>query len=56
MWRSIGKYKETDEENHVDCVEERFQLVRVKFDGDRKALEMGYCSINMLDESELELV
>ena len=55
----IGKNRETDEERDEDCVEERFQLARVKFDRDiergREALGMGNCSINISDGSELDL-
>ena len=40
----------------MDCVQEGFQLARVNFDrdseGDRKAIEMGYYSINILDGSK----
>ena len=47
--------KNTDE----DCVEEGFQLTRVKFDrdgeGEREALRMGYCSTYTWDGSELKL-
>ena len=55
----VKQNRETDEEDDEDCVEEGFHLTRVKFDrdseGDRKALEMGYWGINILDGSELEL-
>ena len=56
----IGQEKqETDEEYDEDCVKEGFQLARVKFDRDgetgREALGMRNCSINLLNESELEL-
>ena len=41
---------EIDEEHNEYCVEESFQLARVKFNRDgkegREALGMGYCSIN----------
>ena len=50
--------KETDEEHNEDCVEERIVL-KVKFDrdgeGDREALHIRNCSINISDGSELEL-
>ena len=55
----VKQNRETDEEDDEDCVEEGFHLSSVKFDrdseGDRKALEMGYWGINILDGSELEL-
>ena len=56
----IGQEKqETDEEYDEDCVKEGFQLARVKFDRDgergREALGMRNCSINLLNELELEL-
>ena len=48
-----------NEEHDEDCVEERFQLARVKFDIDgkwgREALGMRYCAINICDGSELKL-
>ena len=51
--------KETNEEYDEDCVEEGFELARLKFDrgcvGHRGALGMVNCSINIWDESELEL-
>ena len=51
--------KETNEEYDEDWVEEGFELVRLKFDrdgvGHREALDMVNCSINIWDESELEL-
>ena len=35
MWSNgVGQNRETDEEYDEDCVEERFHLVRVKFDRD----------------------
>ena len=41
------------------CVEQECQLARVKYDrggeGGREALGVGNCSINIWDESELEL-
>ena len=50
---------ETDEEHDEDCVEEGFQLARVKLDedgeGSKEALGMGNRSIKIWDESELEL-
>ena len=51
--------QETDEEHNEDCLKEGFPLVRVKFDrdgeGDREALGMTNCCMNILDGSELEL-
>ena len=51
--------KETNEEYDEDWVEEGFELARLKFDrdgvGHREALDMVNCSINIWDESELEL-
>ena len=52
VWSNeIGQNRETDEEHDGDCVEEGFQLARVKFDrggeGGREALRMGNCSINI---------
>ena len=56
---SIGQFSETDEEHDEDCVEEGFQLARVKLDRSgergRKVLGMGNGSINIWDGSELEL-
>ena len=46
----VEKNRETDEKHDKDCVDQRFQLARVKFDrhskGGRDALVMGYCSSN----------
>ena len=46
----VEKNKETDEEHDENCIDEGFQLARVKFDRDgkagRDALVMGYCSSN----------
>ena len=54
----VGQNRETDEEYDEDCVEEWFQLDRVKLDrdlkGGREALGVGYCSINIWDVSEQE--
>ena len=37
IWSNwVKQNKETDEEDDADCVEERFQLARVKFDRDRE--------------------
>ena len=52
MWSNgVGQNRETDEEYDEDCVEEWFQLDRVKLDrdlkGGREALGVGYCSINI---------
>ena len=46
----VEKNKETDEEHDENCIDEGFQLARVKSDrdgkGGRDALVMGYCSSN----------
>ena len=50
-WHCVEQNGETDEEHDDGCVEERFQLARVKSDRDggkdREDLGMGYCSINV---------
>ena len=50
---------ETDEDHDADCVEEEFQLPRVKCDrdgkGGREVLGMENSSVNIWDGSELEL-
>ena len=51
MWsHGLGKNGETDEK-HEDCVEQGFQLARVKLDGngegDRKAPGLGNSNINV---------
>ena len=57
----VGQNKETDEEHDENCVEEEFQLTRVKIDKDGKrgrvALGIGNQnhSVNIWDESKLEL-
>ena len=55
----VGQNRETYEEHDGDCVEEGFQLARVKFgrDGETgwRALDMENCSSNTWDASELEL-
>ena len=60
VWSNgVGPNKETDKKHDEDCVEERFQLGRVKYDrdgeGSREALVEGSCSIKIGDRSELEL-
>ena len=61
MWlNGVGQNSKTAEEHDEYCVEEGFQLTRVKYDkdgegGGRKALGMANCSINTWDGSELEL-
>ena len=54
-----GKNKETDQEHDEDCVEEEFQLDRVKFErdakGEREALGIGYCSSNTWNGLEIKL-
>ena len=46
----VGEKRETDKEHDEDCVEDGFQLIRVKFDrvgeGSREALGLQNCSIN----------
>ena len=55
----VGQIRETDKEHDENCVEERIQLDNKKFDsngeGVRQALSMGNCSINIWDQSVLEL-
>ena len=60
VWSNgVGQNRETDKEHDEDCVEEWFQLIRVKYDrhgqGGREALVLGNFSINSWDASELEL-
>ena len=60
MWSNgVGLNRETDEEHDGNCVEEGFRMARVKFgrdgEGNRKALDMGNCSVNIWDGSEFEL-
>ena len=52
IWlNGAGQNRETTEEHDHDCVEEEFQLTRVKIDKDgeerREALGMGNRSINI---------
>ena len=52
VWSNVvGQNRETDEEHDGDCIEERFQWARIKYDKDsevgRKALGVGNCSINI---------
>ena len=59
VWSNgVGQNRETDEEHDKYCVEEGFQLARVKFDrhgeGDSEALGMSNCGINIWDGSEQE--
>ena len=59
VWSNeVGKNRKTDEEHYDDCIKEGFQLIRKKFhkdgEGGRKAEEMGCCSINIWDGSELK--
>ena len=55
----VGQNRKTDEEHDEDCVEDVFQMARVKFgrhdEAGRKALDMGNYSHNIWDGSELEL-
>ena len=60
MWLNrAGKNKETHQEHDEDCVEEGFQLARVKFErdgkGEREVLGMGYCSSNTWNGLEIKL-
>ena len=45
----VGQNRETDEEHDEGCIEEGFQLARMKYDrdseGGREALGMGNCSV-----------
>ena len=47
----VGQNRETNEEHDKDCIEGGFQLARIKFDrdseGDREALGVGNCSVNI---------
>ena len=52
MWSNgVGINRETDEEHDENCVEEGFQMARVKVgrdgEGSSKALDMGNCSVNI---------
>ena len=52
LWSNgVGQNKETDEKCNENCVEEGFQLARVKLDRDderaREALSVGNCIINI---------
>ena len=55
----VGQNRENNKEHNEDCVEEGFQLARVKYDRDgergREALVVGNCNVNIWDGSELEL-
>ena len=58
LWSNgVGQNRETDKENDDDCVDEEFQLARVKYDRigaeGREALVVRNCSINVWHESEL---
>ena len=60
MWSNgVGQNRETNEEHDDDCIEEGFQLARIKYDrdseGGREALGVGNCSVNICDGSKLEL-
>ena len=56
----VEQNRETNEEHDEDCVEEGFQMPRVKldkgFEGVREALGMGNRSINIWDGAELGLI
>ena len=46
MWSNgVGQNREADEEHDEDCVEEGFQLARIKYD--REALGLGNCSVSI---------
>ena len=52
VWSNwVGQNRETDEEHDEDCIEEEFQLDRIKNDtdneGGREALGVVNCSINI---------
>ena len=52
MWSNgVGQNRETDEEHDEDCIEEGFQLARIKYDrdseGSRENLGVGNCSVNI---------
>ena len=52
VWSNgVGQNRKTDEEHDHDCIEEGFQLVRIKYDrdseGGREALGVGNCSVNI---------
>ena len=52
VWSNgVGQNRETDEEHDEDCIEEGFQLARIKYDrdseGGREAPFVGNCSINI---------
>ena len=60
MWSNgVGQNRETNEKHDDDCIEEGFQLARIKYDrdseGGREALGVGNCSHNICDGSKLEL-
>ena len=59
VWsNSLGKNRQNDEERDKYCVEEGFQLARVKFGRDVRDSEapgVGNCSINICDGSEQNL-
>ena len=52
MWSNGEEQnRETDEERDEDCIEEGFQLARIKYDrdseGGREALDVGNCDVNI---------
>ena len=52
VWSNgVGQNRETSEEHDEDCIEEEFQLARIKYDrhseGGREALGMENCSVNI---------
>ena len=56
MWlNGVGQNRESNEEHNEDCIEDGFQLARVKCGKDgargREALGMGNCNSNVWDGS-----
>ena len=52
MWSDgVGKNMETNKEHGEDCIEEGFQLARIKYDmdseGGRESPDMGNCGDNI---------
>ena len=52
MWSNVvGQNRETNEEHDEDCIEEGFQLARIKYhrgsEGGREALGVGNCNVNI---------
>ena len=58
LWSNgVGEKRETYKEHDEDCVGEGFSWVKLDRNGEkgREALDMGKCSINIWDGSELTL-